>query len=345
MHVIQARSVTHALVQGLNYLAAEGERSESRNGPVVVAPTPVTTVTVNPVNRVLFMPGRGDNPFFHLVESLLMLAGRRDLAPLKEIVKQIGVYSDDGGRTQPGAYGYRWRKWFGDVADDGDQLRWAIRRLKADPNDRRVVVSMWDAWSDPNAADKGSADVPCNTQLYLLVRGGRLDMTVLCRSNDRLWGAHGANAVHFSVLQEYLAAQIGVKLGFLYQVSNNYHLYVNKADPALFEMAREFSLTDDPYFNTPPSAAAYPLFDADQPVQAWDEDLEMWWRDPSKTGLRHSFFRRVATPVLYAHKAFRDKSAGDARFQTAFEVIDQCAATDWKARCRSWFAHQQRSAA
>jgi thymidylate synthase len=57
-----------------------------------------------------------------------------------------------------------------------------------------------------------------------------LDLTVLCRSNDVVWGAYGANAVHFSVLQEYLAGRIGVDVGVMYQFSNNYHGYVDGAE-------------------------------------------------------------------------------------------------------------------
>jgi hypothetical protein len=50
-------------------------------------------------------------------------------------------------------------------------------------------------------------------------------MQVNCRSNDIIWGAYGANAVHFSFLQEWLAWAIGVRVGVFYQVSFNYHIY------------------------------------------------------------------------------------------------------------------------
>ncbi len=333
MYTIQAYSVTDALCKGLRYLQDRGVKSDSRNGPVIVASVPITTMNIHPLNRVLFLPERGENPFFHLIEALWMLAGRRDLGPLTQIVKQIGAYSDDGGQTQPGAYGFRWRHWFKNVGDDADQLQWAIARLKKDPNDRRVVVSMWDARHDRRAADQGSSDVPCNTQFYLLVRDGRLDMTVTCRSNDMLWGAHGANAVHFSILLEYLAGHIGVKVGKLYQISNNYHLYEKMAGERLLGAARLWSVEDCFYHKN--IVEPYPLFDADQSPAAWDEDLEMWWNNPAKTGLRHSFFRRVATPVLYSHKAYRNKHDRE-RFDTALEVISRCSAPDWKLACSHW---------
>ena len=85
-------------------------------------------------------------------------------------------------------------------------------------------------------------DKPCNTHIYFQVRrersfqGGKnthddyLDMTVCCRSNDIIMGAYGANAVHLSILQEYIAASVGVYVGRYYQFSNNYHMYQRDID-------------------------------------------------------------------------------------------------------------------
>jgi hypothetical protein len=50
---------------------------------------------------------RDANPFFHVMETLWMLAGRNDLPWLVRFNKRFASYSDDGGNTQPGAYGYQ----------------------------------------------------------------------------------------------------------------------------------------------------------------------------------------------------------------------------------------------
>ena len=343
MITIAAATVNQALIQGLQVIANHGHASPSRNGAVLSPNGPVTTMTSFPTCRVLSVPGRGENPFFHLIESLWMLAGRNDLKPLVSIVPSFKNYSDDGGKTQRGAYGYRWRKWF-----EFDQLDWAIRRLKDDPNDRRVVITHWDGNKDPRVADVNAKDVPCNTHIYLLVRDGQLDMTVCCRSNDMLWGAHGANAVHFSMLQEYLAAGIGVGVGVMWQVSNNYHLYEGKASPALLEAVagdptgRRFDRyqTEIPVFETGAVWTPYPIFDQGQPFETWAEDLEMWWEEPTMVGLRHSFFRRVATPVMMAQKALQQKQ-DPSRFQTALDALAQCRAPDWREACEGWVKRAQ----
>ncbi|KKK55035.1 hypothetical protein LCGC14_3078620, partial [marine sediment metagenome] len=86
MHVLNVRNVNEALPKMLQHLEEKGERNSSRAGEVIVAPTPVTTVYRKPMERVLFSPIRDANPFFHLIEALWMLAGRRDVATLAHYV-------------------------------------------------------------------------------------------------------------------------------------------------------------------------------------------------------------------------------------------------------------------
>ena len=91
-------------------------------------------------------------------------------------------------------------------------------------NDRRAVLEMWDAEGELRMANS-CKDHPCNTHIYFNVRDNILDMTVCNRSNDMIWGALGANAVHMSILQEYIASHIGARVGIYTQFSNNLHAY------------------------------------------------------------------------------------------------------------------------
>ncbi len=242
MHVLTARNVHEALPLGINYLQRHGIRRDSRNGPVYQSPVPVTTVYERPWERVVFWPERDANPFFHLYESLWMLAGRNDLAPLVKFSSQIAKYSDDG-KTVNGAYGYRWR-WHFEVVDDlltlpsGDPVMESIDQLAViaeiltkNKDDRRCMLQMWDAEEDLGSSSK---DVPCNTMATFQINTeGKLDLSVFCRSNDIIWGAYGANAVHFSFLLEYMAHWIGVSVGRYYQISVNWHGYLNTFEPML----------------------------------------------------------------------------------------------------------------
>jgi thymidylate synthase len=252
MRVINAETVSQALHDGLHHLRICGQKQPSRVGDVIVSPMPVMTIYKNPLNRVLFSPIRDANPFFHVMESLWMLAGRNDLPWLTQFNKGFASYSDDGGLTQPGAYGYRWRNYFG-----YDQLETIITELKNNPTTRRCVLAMWDPGmhdliepGEERAGDlfqalAGSADVPCNTHAYFDMIDGKLNMTVCCRSNDIIWGAYGANAVHFSFLLEYVAAATGLPMGVYRQMSNNFHLYTNIVpEEQLMPWARDVDATD-----------------------------------------------------------------------------------------------------
>lgn len=267
LRTITVGGVREAYPLGLATLAEHGIREETRNGPAIVLPGPMVTTYTRPWERVLLDPRRDANPFFHLMESLWMLAGRRDVESLMRYNAGMVKYSDDGVSFH-GAYGHRWRRHFsrevqtdmemgigdghrGPVAIETtmiDQLVTVVEALRASPGDRRAVIAMWDP-----AADLGrpGLDFPCNTHIYLRMRhvhemappvGGvwtqpgpdqdwdQLDMTLMCRSNDAIWGAYGANAVHFSVLHEFLSALLGCRQGELHQLSNNFHAYVEQME-------------------------------------------------------------------------------------------------------------------
>lgn len=341
MITLQVRNVNHALYHGANLLRNLGAQRDSRNGPVLVAPAPVTTVYGNPEERVMLHPGRDANPFFHLVEALWMITGRNDLAPLTKYVKNMSQFSDDGGVTQPGAYGHRWRQHFRHWGSTLDQLAWAVARLKADPNDRRVVIQMYDAEVDQWAADHGGKDVPCNLMALPTVSDkGWLDLTVFNRSNDMVWGAYGANAVHFSVLQELIAALVGVPVGTYYQVSNNFHGYLSTLGKAGTEWPwLEYEGQTPAHFQDPYDAdlvVPYTMFGDGLGLDAITDDINMFLADPTRPGLRSGFLRKVACPMVMAHGAYKQ---GDV--DGAHEILDQMpTGNDWQMGARTWLANR-----
>jgi thymidylate synthase len=307
----------------MRLLATQGYKRESRYGDVMKIAGPVTTVYRNPMERVIFWPERDANPFFHLMESLWMVQGRNDVKFVAQFAKRMETFSDDG-KTFHGAYGHRWRNWF-----KRDQVLEIIEILKANNADRRCVLQMWDATKDLNKQGK---DVPCNVVAFFTIENGALNMGVMNRSNDMIWGAYGANAVHFSVLLEFMAAGIGVPVGAYWQMSWDYHAYLNTFEPLLGLIDK----SADPYRTLPrsPYEAGETMITkvVDEPIKIWLEDLEMWFHDPNTVGLRSKFFRRVATPLFQAHAAYKQKD-----YDGANEILDQCLAGDWKTACKQWF--------
>lgn len=253
MRIIYSKSPNQALHEGLYHLSFHGISQDSRNGRVIVSSEPVVTIHTDPTARVLASAKRDANPFFHLFEALWMLAGRNDVQVPKTFIGKFGQYSDDG-TTLNGAYGFRWRRHFG-----YDQLEVIIEQLRHDPTTRRAVLQMWDAsmetgddivFGDLERAARGSKDVPCNTACYFDAIDGRLNMTVLCRSNDVIWGAYGANVVHFSVLLEYMALRTGLPIGVMRQFSNNYHVYESTLAHGEFRSYADTVLSDDVYLTS-----------------------------------------------------------------------------------------------
>jgi hypothetical protein len=223
MRVIHGQNAHQILPAAIRLLRIEGIQRSSRFGDVLQLPDVVTTVYDRPWERVVFWPERDANPFFHLYESLWMLAGRNDLASLTRYVKSFSQFSDDG-KTLRGAYGFRWRQFF-----SRDQLAVIVSQLRDNENDRRCVLQMWDTDRDLGQQKK---DLPCNLIATFQVNTvGELELVVFCRSNDIVWGAYGANAVHFSFLHEFMAAAIGVPQGRYTQISVNWHGYLKTLEP------------------------------------------------------------------------------------------------------------------
>ena len=205
------------LFQDLLYkVRAEGNLQETRNGKAYSMKTPTLFSMRYPDERVLFHPERKANPYFHVMETVWMFAGSKDVEWLQQFNKGIARYADSDG-TINGAYGHRWLHHFG-----VDQIRNAINELNRDPDTRQAVIVMYDPSTDylPHYNDR-----PCNTNIYFRKREDRLDMTICNRSNDIVWGACGANAVHMSYLHELVAASTNLRQGTYYVMSNNLHIY------------------------------------------------------------------------------------------------------------------------
>lgn len=337
---INVLNVNQALAEGLRLIAYHGRERPSRNGPVLAMPEPVATTYQDPTARVLFCDDRDANPFFHLMESIWMLAGENDVEWPAAFNKRMREYSDDG--VIHGAYGYRWRTHFG-----VDQLTKIIDMLRAEPTTRRAALGMWDPTVDLGASKK---DLPCNTMVYFDAQDGKtLDMTVTCRSNDMWWGAYGANAVHFSILHEVVATGAGLALGRYTQFSNNLHLYTDIVTPGLVGTARTQRLED-----LSVRAAAQDRYTTElvgilrrrakaeigpvrQPVMTttltyFTSDCHLLM---SPNALDHTyyneFFNNVAKPMLAAWRAYKAK-----QYDEASRLVSTITAEDWRVACAQW---------
>lgn len=308
---VEIANVNDAYEYLMRMVYQDGVETKTRNGTAMALQNPLLVHFQYPTERVLFNAQRDANPFFHLIEALWMLAGRNDVGFIAHYNKNMISYSDDG-IVFNAAYGHRWRKHFG-----YDQISKTCDMLINNPEDRRSVIAMWDGSGDLGGK---SLDYPCNTSILCRIVDGELDFTITNRSNDLVFGLCGANAVHMSILQEYMAARIGVPVGRWYHMTNNLHVYERHYDLMLGVM--------DSY------PVKFPKYPPQQPIvnnwEAFDRDCIAMcggtWQD-----FEEPFFRYTVSHMIKAWEFWKVKDLPRAMNQATMIGSD-----DWKLTATQW---------
>lgn len=335
---IVADSADDAYHQLMTLISAEGYPQESRNGNVLRLRYPLSVCYQNPMNRVLFHEERDWPVFFTFFEPLWMIAGRNDVKFLDQFNSGMKQYSDDG-KTFHAAYGHRWRRHFG-----FDQIHTVINSLKRDPNSRRAMLNMWDPkvdWKD------GGKDFPCNFMIKFEIFDGELNMWVFNRSNDIIFGLATANITQFSMLQEFIAANLGVKVGYYWQISANAHVYteVSNTKKGSSGIGTKYETGEVKPFPMNAGRASGSDIEKDilsfMAAQSGDfdhEGKEYGYREekPMETiwGLQ------VLKPMWLTWKAYKGYGTRSQMIQNALEVSEHIAASDWRLAVQSWLARR-----
>jgi thymidylate synthase len=328
MYVIHAANVRDALPKALRYILHTGEKEKTRNGDAWVCQIPVTIRYEFPKQHVLINHIRDANPFFHLMEAMWMLAGRDDGEFLDFYVKDFSKLYGNYGRIMD-AYGYRWKYGLG----HGNQLTEIIQQLRRTPNTRQAVLQMWGAGREDLFTETAK---PCNLVVTFRIQNNGLQMTVFNRSNDLIWGCCGANAVHFPIMQEYVASMLGIGVGVYWQISTNLHLYIDH----LSMLQKRIRPSEDLYvalrntfdYEGTQSLIEYP--------ETFDEELQetMAWVDKIhgngeiySGNISNSFLGQVVLPMAQAHYLYKKKEIAGA-----LEVMEKVIAEDWRKAGTEW---------
>lgn len=201
----------------LSRVLADGATVESRNGTTLELANQALIIE-QPTKRFLHTPGRNNNPFAAIAETMWVLAGRNDLAYLTPYLRRAPNYSDDNGITWRAGYGPRLRNWNG-----VDQIAQVRALLDTSPISRRAVISLF----NPELDFEDSNDIPCNNWMHFTVREGRLDLSVVARSTDIWFGFSAINAFEWSVLLEMMARWLHMEIGCLTFFTSSLHLYTD----------------------------------------------------------------------------------------------------------------------
>ena len=146
------------------------------------------------------------------------LSGDRNIAKLGELYGKVPAIwkrmADEQGNVNSN-YGYQWQR--------NGQLDHVIHLLKYNTKTRQAAISIYDAkeWN------KYTYDTPCTYAVQFTVLDGKLNMSVVMRSND-LWYGFCNDQYQFSNLQTLVAYETGYDVGTYYHFAHNLHLYNDK---------------------------------------------------------------------------------------------------------------------
>lgn len=190
----------------------EGARVPSRNGDTLEV-RDMVIVLKDPRAALPVGVGRGVKAAIGAVEAAQLVAGVTDPTLTVAIAPNFENFleTDRSGPYFHGAYGPRTKRQFLEVE----------KKLKADPDSRQAVVTIWDPMKDNIP---GKKDYPCTVTHDFLIREGKLHMTTLMRSNDVWWG-WAYDAFQFTAVHISMADALQVQVGEYVHHSVSMHLY------------------------------------------------------------------------------------------------------------------------
>jgi len=168
-----------------------------------------------------------------IYELLWFLNGDSNILYLKDHGVSIwDAWANENGDLGP-IYGVQWRSW---PAPDGstiDQIGDVVKRLRENPDSRRMIVSAW------NVADLDRMALPpCHCLFQFYVAEGRLSCQLYQRSADIFLGVP-FNIASYALLTHMIAQQTDLRVGEFIWTGGDCHLYWNHLEQADVQLRRE----------------------------------------------------------------------------------------------------------
>jgi len=171
-----------------------------------------------------------------VAEWLWIWFGHDDVKTIVPYNKNIGAFSDDGV-TFAGNYGKP-------LVEQWDRVR---MRLLDDHHSRQAIIQIF------RHTEQRTVDVPCTLSIQFLIRGERLCTIINMRSSD-VWLGLPYDTFNFSMLANTMAAQLGVRLGWLAYNLGSSHLYEVNHRAAVDCLYEPITTLMSPTFDSPPPA-------------------------------------------------------------------------------------------
>ena len=174
----------------------------------------------NPLDHAIENEERKWNPVYAEAEWQWYLSGDRNTAKLGELygkVPEIWKRMADSQNNVNSNYGWQWKR--------NDQIDYVIDLLRYQPDTRQAAISIYDC----KEHDTFTFDTPCTYAVQFTMLKGKLNMSVVMRSND-LWFGFCNDQYQFSKLQHYIWNRLGrdLEIGTYFHFAHNLHLYNDK---------------------------------------------------------------------------------------------------------------------
>lgn len=164
-----------------------------------------------PMNNLILTDFRKWKNSYAEFEWQWYLSGNRSVSEIKKQAK-IWDTMHNGDDIVNSNYGYQWMR--------NGQIEFVINELTKKPSSRRAVLTIYDG----KEHKIHSKDTPCTLNIVFNITHGKLNMSVLMRSND-LWYGFCNDQYCFSMLQKLVSDKLGTEIGWYYHFVNNLHIY------------------------------------------------------------------------------------------------------------------------
>lgn len=241
MYDVVSKSANSFCVSSFKMLEKEGSLTVTDKGDCLTLKHFCAKLT-NPKNRYVFLNGRTNSVYATIGEIFWVLSSSGKIKPwLTKFLKRAEIYSDDGEY---------WTCAYGPRLYEHDQLNGVIQYLIDKPNTRQAVLSLYDPAKESyysmltKFGTTELKDKTCNLTLLFSLEDKQLELTVMNRSNDAIFGLASINLPEFTFIQELVAEVLNARqptylneedgslekptpitAGDYIVFSNNYHSY------------------------------------------------------------------------------------------------------------------------
>jgi len=175
-------------------------------------------------------------------ELFWFLSGSNDVKELQKLGCHIWDGNAEADYWKPKAkfdgdlgriYGVQWRKWKSPYSEQPiDQITNAVKELKENPHNRRIIVSAW----NPAELDM-MALPPCHLLFHFFSVEGKLSLLMYQRSCDMFLGVP-FNIASYSLFLCMMAQIVGLEPWEFVHILGDAHVYLNHFDQVKEQLSR-----------------------------------------------------------------------------------------------------------